>query len=75
MKILLGVVENLVVQSGNFIIFVDFVVLEIDNGDEIPLILDTSFLVMTQANANIANVTMNLIVEGKEMEFEIHEIA
>lgn len=37
-----------------------------DNGSEIPLILDWPVFAMTQANINIANKTMILIIEGKE---------
>lgn len=45
-----------------------------ENAGEIPLILGHPFLAMTHTNINIANGTMTLIVEGKEVMFDLHEI-
>lgn len=39
LKIQMGVVENLLVQVGEFIISTNFVVLKMDHAREIPLIL------------------------------------
>lgn len=71
----MGVVKNLVVQVGGFIIPSHFVMLEIDYAEEISLIPDWPSLATTQANINATKRTITLKVDGKKVEFDLYGIA
>lgn len=45
------------------------------NFGKISLILGRPFLAITQADINVANGTITLMVEGKEVEFNLNGVA
>ncbi|GJY50432.1 reverse transcriptase domain-containing protein, partial [Tanacetum coccineum] len=61
----LGVCENLLVKINKFIFPVDFVVLEMDNDESVPIILGRPFLVTARAVIDVHDERISLRV-GKE---------
>lgn len=66
----------MVFQKDILIIYTpsNFVVLEMDNACEIPLIFRRPFLAMTQANINVSNKRMTLTMERKEVQFKLYGV-
>ncbi|XP_022639947.1 uncharacterized protein LOC111242094 [Vigna radiata var. radiata] len=64
-----GVVEDVMVQINNLRFLVDFVVLEMEENAEIPIILGRPFMKMTKVIINIDEGTIAL----KDQEEEVNE--
>lgn len=73
-KVPLGIIKDLVVQVGEFVVPADFVVLEMDHTGEAPLILGRPFLATMQVDINVANETMTLNADGNEVKFDLYGI-
>ncbi|XP_014524350.1 uncharacterized protein LOC106780561, partial [Vigna radiata var. radiata] len=66
-----GVVEDVTVQTNNLRFLVDFVVLEIEENLEIPIILGRSFVKMAKVIINVNNGTIALKDQEEEVIFNV----
>ncbi|XP_038973113.1 uncharacterized protein LOC120105094 [Phoenix dactylifera] len=69
----LGVLENVLIKVKKFIIPVDFIVLEMEEDTEIPIILGRPFLATAGAIIDIKNGRLTLKVGEEEVEFNLFE--
>ncbi|GKB68024.1 reverse transcriptase domain-containing protein [Tanacetum coccineum] len=56
----MGVAENIIVQVGKFVFHVDFVILQMEEDDRVPLILGRPFLHTADAIIRVKNKELNL---------------
>ncbi|GKE99477.1 reverse transcriptase domain-containing protein [Tanacetum coccineum] len=56
----IGVDENMLIQVGKLVLHVDFVILQIEEDDRVPLILGRPFLHTTDAIIRVKNKELNL---------------
>ncbi|XP_050918576.1 uncharacterized protein LOC127136012 [Lathyrus oleraceus] len=63
-----GIVEDVLVKIGKFVFLVDFVILEMPEDEEIPLILGRLFLETRRCLINIEEGTMTLKVYDEELK-------
>nr|GEW87575.1 reverse transcriptase domain-containing protein [Tanacetum cinerariifolium] len=66
-----GIVENMLVEVGKFTFCADFVILEMDEDSEVPLILGRPFLHTADAVIRVKQKQLNLGVETERMIFNI----
>ncbi|XP_058002216.1 uncharacterized protein LOC131179401 [Hevea brasiliensis] len=66
-----GILENIPIKVGKFFIPVDFVVLEIEEDAQIPIILGRPFLAITRAIKDVKNGQLTLKVGDEEVEFNL----
>ena len=64
-----GVVENVLIRVDKFIVPVDFVVLDMEEGVEIPLILGRPFLATTRALIDVEEGKLTLRIGCEEVTF------
>ncbi|XP_038976654.1 uncharacterized protein LOC113463578 [Phoenix dactylifera] len=69
----LGVLENVLIKVKKFIIPVDFIVLEMEEDTEIPIILGRPFLATAGAIIDVKNGRLTLKVGEEEVEFNLFE--
>ncbi|GJX48975.1 DNA-directed DNA polymerase [Tanacetum coccineum] len=69
----IGVCENLLVKISKFIFLVDFVVLEMDKDELVPIILGRLFLATTRAVIDIHRGKLSLKVRSKTVTFNIRK--
>ncbi|XP_058006748.1 uncharacterized protein LOC131182121 [Hevea brasiliensis] len=67
----MGILENIPIKVGKFFIPVDFVVLEMEEDVQIPIILGRPFLATVGAVINIKNGQLTLKVGDEEVEFNL----
>ena len=67
-----GVIEDILVKVDKFIFLMDFVVLDIEEDKEIPLILGRSFLATGRALIDVHNGNLTLRVNDEEVKFNIY---
>ncbi|XP_050915511.1 uncharacterized protein LOC127130571 [Lathyrus oleraceus] len=70
-KKLYGIVEDVLVKIDKFVFPVDFVILEIPEDEEIPLILGRPFLETGRCLINIEEGTMTLKVYDEELKIDV----
>ncbi|XP_021996281.1 uncharacterized protein LOC110893482 [Helianthus annuus] len=70
-----GVIENLLVKVGELVFSADFVILDIEEDTEIPLILGRPFLATARAMVDMRNEKLTLRVGEKEIKFEVGQRA
>ncbi|GJS49173.1 putative reverse transcriptase domain-containing protein [Tanacetum coccineum] len=70
-KYLIGICENLLVKIKKFIFLVDFVVLEMDEDETVPIILGRTFLTTVHAIIHVHNEKLSLSVENEIVTFNI----
>lgn len=68
---LLGILEGNLVKVENFIFYVDFVVLEMDDDLRIPIILGRSFLSTIRVMIDVKNHKLSLAVGENKIEFDL----
>ncbi|KAK5802669.1 hypothetical protein PVK06_030282 [Gossypium arboreum] len=68
-----GIIENVLVKVDKFIFPVDFVVLDMDEDVEVPLILGRPFLATTRVVIDVADGKLVLRVGDKEIIFKIYD--
>nr|GEW17189.1 reverse transcriptase domain-containing protein [Tanacetum cinerariifolium] len=68
---LMGVAENILIQVGKFVFSVDFVILQMEEDDKVPLILGRSFLHTVDVIIRVKNKELNLRVEDDRITFLI----
>ncbi|XP_038976409.1 uncharacterized protein LOC113461320 [Phoenix dactylifera] len=69
----LGILENVLIKVKKFIIPVDFIVLEMEEDTEIPIILGRPFLATAGAIIDVKNGRLTLKVGEEEVEFNLFE--
>ncbi|GJU55751.1 DNA-directed DNA polymerase [Tanacetum coccineum] len=69
----IGVCENLLVKVNKFIFPVDFVILEIDEDELVPIILRRPFLATTPAVIDVHKGKLSLRVKNKTVTFNIEK--
>ncbi|GJW75211.1 putative nucleotidyltransferase, ribonuclease H [Tanacetum coccineum] len=71
LKYPIGVCENLLVKINKFIFLVDFVVLEMDEDESVPIILGRPFLATARAVIDVHDGRMSLRVGKETVTFNI----
>ncbi|XP_057994983.1 uncharacterized protein LOC110660141 [Hevea brasiliensis] len=71
MKYPVGILENIPIKVGKFFIPVDFVVLEMEEDVQIPIILGKPFLATAGAIIDVKNGQLNLKVGDEKVEFSL----
>ncbi|XP_021664989.1 uncharacterized protein LOC110653585 [Hevea brasiliensis] len=66
-----GILENIPIKVGKFFIPVDFIVLEMEEDVQIPIILGRPFLVTVGAIIEVKNGLLTLKVGEEEVEFNL----
>ena len=54
-----GIIENILVKMGKFIFLADFVILDMEEDDTVPIILGRPFLAMGKAQSLCKKVSLN----------------
>ncbi|GKB71382.1 reverse transcriptase domain-containing protein [Tanacetum coccineum] len=67
----MGVAENMLVQVGKFVFLVDFIILQIEEDDRVPLILGRPFLHTVDAIIRVKNKELNLGIGEDRATFHI----
>ncbi|XP_074293594.1 uncharacterized protein LOC141620686 [Silene latifolia] len=67
----MGVIEDVLVKVGNFFIPADFVVLDIPEDQQTPIILGRPFLATGDANISVKEGKLTFIVGGNVFEFSL----
>ncbi|KAK5771509.1 hypothetical protein PVK06_047724 [Gossypium arboreum] len=68
-----GIIEDVLVKVDKFIFPVDFIVLDMDEDVEVPLILGQPFLATARAVIDVGNGKLVLIVGDEEIIFKIYD--
>ena len=68
----IGIIEDVLVKVDKFIFSVDFVVLDIEEDREIPLILGRPFLAIGRALIDVHSGNLTLRVNNEEVRFNIY---
>ena len=68
-----GIVEDVLVKAGKFIFPVDFVVLDFEEDEEVPLILGMPFLYTARAIIDVYDGTLTLRVGDESCKFNMYE--
>ncbi|GJW43826.1 reverse transcriptase domain-containing protein [Tanacetum coccineum] len=69
----IGIMENILVQVGKFVFPVDFVILQMEEDDNVPLILGRPFLHNADAIIRVKNKELNLGVGDDRITFLIEK--
>ena len=67
-----GIVEDVLVRAGKLIFPVDFVVLDFEEDEDVPLILGMPFLYTAKAIIDVYNGTLTLRVGEESCKFDIY---
>ncbi|XP_057985298.1 uncharacterized protein LOC131170255 [Hevea brasiliensis] len=70
-KYLVGILENILIKVGKFFIPLDFVVQEIEEDIQIPIILGRPFLATAGAIIDVKNGLLTLKVGDEKVEFNL----
>ena len=68
-----GIIENVLVKVGKFIFPADFIILEMEEDDIVPIILGRTFLAMGKAQINVQEGETKLRVQGDEVTFHVFQ--
>ena len=66
-----GVIENVLVKVDKFIFPTDFVILDMEENDTVPIILGRPFLATGKAQINVQEGELKLRVQGDEVMFHV----
>ena len=64
-----GIIENVLVKVGKFILPADFVILDMEEDDLVPIILGRPFLATGKAQINVQEGELKLRVQEDEVTF------
>jgi Aspartyl protease len=67
----LGIIEDITVQVGKFFIPGDFVVMEMEEDSQVPIILGRLFFTTAGANLDIKNDILSLAIGDEKIEFNV----
>ena len=68
-----GVVEDVLVKVHQLTFLVDFVIMDIEENDEIPLILGRPFMLTTKCVMEMGNDNLEMSVEDQKATFNLFE--
>ena len=68
-----GIIENVLVKVGKFVLPADFVILDIEEDDSVPIILGRPFLATGKAQINVQEGELKLRVQGDEVTFHVFQ--
>ena len=68
-----GIIEDVLVKVDKFIFLVDFVVLDMEEDKEAPLILGRPFLETGQALIDVKNGELTLRVGNNQVKFNLYQ--
>ena len=66
-----GIIENVLVKVHKFILSANFVILDMEEDDTVPIILGRPFLAMGKAQINVQEGELKLRVQGDEITFHV----
>ena len=66
-----GVIENALIKVDKFLFPTDFVILDMEEDDTVPIILGRPFLAMGKALINVQEGELKLRVQGDEVTFHV----
>jgi len=69
----LGITKDVLVKVDKFVFPVDFVVMDIDEDDDVPVLLGRSFMQTTPMMIDLDDNIMKVRVDVEEVNFNIHE--
>jgi Aspartyl protease len=67
----LGIIEDITVQVGKFFVPGDFVVMEMEEDSQVPIILGRLFFTTAGANLDIKNDIISLAIGDEKIEFNV----
>ncbi|XP_058005415.1 uncharacterized protein LOC131181384 [Hevea brasiliensis] len=73
-KYLIGILKNIPINIGKFFISIDFVVLEMEEDVQIPIILGRPFLTTTGVIISVKNGQLTLKLREEEVEFNLFRV-
>ena len=68
-----GLIENVLVKVGKFVLLADFVILDMEEDDSVPIILGRPFLEKGKAQINVQEGELKLRVQGDEVTFHVFQ--
>ena len=68
-----GIIENVLVKVGKFVLPADFVILDMEEDDSVPIILGRPFLATEKAQINAQEGELKLRVQGDEITFHVFQ--
>ena len=68
-----GIIENVLVKVGKFVLPTDFVILDMEEDDSVPIILGRPFLATEKAQINVQEGELKLRVQGDEITFHVFQ--
>ena len=68
-----GIIENVLVKVGQFVLPADFVILDMEEDDSVPIILGKPFLATGKAQINVQEGELKLRVQGDEITFHVFQ--
>ena len=68
-----GIIENVLVKVGKFVLPADFVILDIEEDESVPIILGRPFLATGKAQINVQEGELKLRVQGDEFTFHVFQ--
>ena len=68
-----GIIENVLVKVGKFVLPTDFVILVMEEDDSVPIILGRPFLATGKAQINVQEGELKLRVQGDEITFHVFQ--
>ena len=66
-----GIIENVLVKVGKFVLPADFVILDMEEDNSVPIILGRPFLATGKAQINVQEGELKLRVQGDEITFHV----
>ena len=66
-----GILENVLVKVGKFVLQADFIILDMEEDDSVPIILGRPFLATGKAQINVQEGELKLRVQGDEITFHV----
>ena len=68
-----GVIENALVKVEKFLFPTDFVILDMEEDDNVPIILGRPFLATGKIQINVQESELKLRVQGDEVTFHVFQ--
>ena len=68
-----GIIENVLVKVGKFVLPAYFIILDMEEDDSIPIILSRPFLATGKAQINVQEGELKLRVQGDEITFHVFQ--
>ncbi|GKC93650.1 DNA-directed DNA polymerase, partial [Tanacetum coccineum] len=69
-----GIIENVLIKVDEFVLLIDFVILDMAEDSRVPIILGRPFLATTQAMIDVFNKKITLRVGDDEVIFDVDQL-